>query len=176
MLTATMDAPAYVLPMLADYLLESVFDSYRLTVSGECSCSADLLSLTVYASHFVPLPLCVDAWTGDRPAGALVRLASLLMPPAMLSLSVSASVTDVRVLHVTTSDVDRRLDSFIDMQLLPNRARMDAGYVRRRLAASADRWRGRIVNVDMTAGMVVRSIGDFAGDRWPSVASCMIGG
>lgn len=172
----TANTPAYVLPMLSDYLLESVFEAYRATVSSECSRSVDALALCVYASYFIPLPLRVEAWTGDRPASILVRLASMLMPSATLSLSASANLGNIQVLRVSTNDVDKQIDVLIDMQLLPNRSRMDVGYMRRRLAASARQWHDRVMNVGVTPRVIVQTISDLAGDRWPSVAARVIGG
>lgn len=170
------NAPAYVLPMLSDYMLETCFEAYRLTVSGECRRSADAAALFAYAAHIVPLPLRIEVWTGDRPASVLARLASLLVPSAVVSVDCMALADPSKPVRLSTNLADRHTDSFVDMQLLPNRARMDAGYIRQRLAVSANIWRDLVKAAGERPGAVLRTLAVLAGDRWPMVAAWMIGG
>ena len=169
------NAPAYVLPMLSDYLLETVFGAYWMAGSRECGLSADVAALYAYAAYFVALPLRVGAWSGDRPASVLVRVVSLLVPSCVVSVDCGTSAVNPQALRLSTNDTDRRVDELIDMQLLPNRARRDAGYIRQRLATSAGVWRGRVMETGERPGDVLRTLGEFAGRRWSNVAAWMIG-
>lgn len=163
--------PAVLLTDLSNYILESVFADYKLTISGECQRSSDRLALTICASHYVLLPLRVDAWTGDRPTSMMLRLSSVLMPSALLSLNCQADAEPSRVLRLTSNGTDQRTDTLLDMMLLPNRARMDAGYIRQRLEISASQWRDRVLRNGKSPGMVLRSLGALAGGQWPRVAA-----
>ncbi|MBT1178612.1 hypothetical protein [Bifidobacterium vespertilionis] len=162
------DAIAYVLPMTARYLLENAYGDYRLAVSHGIEDMARMAALSAYAGHVEPQSVTFSAWTADTAACTMVATYALLLPTGLLK---AGQVPGGRpALRIQGDDSDRRTTTLLDMQLLPARARMDAGHVRNRIATSACANLGQITAVRECGASVIRAVAALAGDDWPGVA------
>ena len=170
--TCTADAIPYVLPMVARYLLESAYGDYQLTVSHRIEDTARLAALCAYAGHIAPQHVTFTAWTADPAACTMLATFALLLPTGVLKAGMFPE--DGPAVRVEGDDTDRCATTLLDMQILPARARMDAGHVRNRLASSAHANRGRINTTAGERGMtVVQAVAALAGGCWPGVADML---
>ncbi|MBW3089590.1 hypothetical protein [Bifidobacterium miconisargentati] len=169
------NAPGYVLDAVTWFLLGNVFGDYRLTVTNQCERTARTIALAVYSGHVAPLPFSLSVWSGDRPAFVLAQYAGLLLPACTLTIRQYTTPT-ARTLTLKTDGTDGRLDTLIDRRELPSRSRMDIGYMRRRIASSAEANRTRITRAGERGLSVPEAVGMIAGGVWPSIAAIVIGG
>ena len=165
------DSIPYVLPMTADYLLECAYGPYMLTVSRRTEETARMMALFAYASHIRALPLVFSAWTASTADCVMVQAVSLLLPSGVLTIGTVPNLSKARRVPVLSNVVDQGIDTLLDTQLMPSRARMDAGYVRRRIARSADMNRSRILEAGERGGAIIRTLGALAGVPWPQAAA-----
>ena len=170
------DSIPYVLPMTAGYLLECAYGPYRLTVSRRTEETARMMALFAYASHIRALPLVFSAWTASTADCVMVQAVSLLLPSGVLTIGTVPNLSKTRCVPVSANAVDQGIATLLDTQLMPSRARMDAGYVRQRIARSADMNRSRILEAGERGGAIIRALGALAGVPWPQAAARLIEG
>lgn len=170
--SAMPDSIGYVLPMTARYLLENAYGDYRLAVSHSIESMSRMAALCAYAGHIAPQHVTFTAWTADTASCTMVATYALLLPTGLLS---AGQIPGERhVLRIQGDDSDRGTTTLLDMQLLPARARMDAGHVRNRMASSAHANRDRIATTVRECGMSVpEAVAALAGDCWPDVADML---
>ena len=157
--------------MTAGYLLECAYGPYRLTVSRRTEETARMMALFAYASHIRALPLVFSAWTASTADCVMVQAVSLLLPSGVLTIGTVPNLSKARRVPVSANAVDQGIATLLDTQLMPSRARMDAGYVRQRIARSADMNRSRILEAGERGGAIIRTLGAFAGVPWPQAAA-----
>ena len=130
-----------------------------------------MMALFAYASHIRALPLVFSAWTASTADCVMVQAVSLLLPSGVLTIGTVPNLSKARRVPVSANAVDQGIATLLDTQLMPSRARMDAGYVRQRIARSADMNRSRILEAGERGGAIIRTLGAFAGVPWPQAAA-----
>lgn len=159
------NTPGYVLQATTDYLLESAYGLYRLTVTHEAIDMARCLTICAYATWINPTSIAFTAKNDDLPALRMMQAATLLCADARTTLTTGPMPTRG---HKTlrTGKTDTRIDGILNLGLLPTRNRQDLHYMRRRMAASATR-------LNYPGGNVLAFIASQAGRPWDKTVAAL---
>lgn len=160
---------AYTLSTTSDYLLETAYGPYQLTVSNGTRIMARIMALVALASHLKPMPVRFRALNDDPGACVMVQTMSLLCPQGNLTFTPCDQV--FRTLMLVTHPTDRATVTLMDSATTPIRSRMDVAYMRRRLASCACTNRDQALHDGEQLSVLLHRLGDLAGDQWPSVAT-----
>ena len=163
------DQAGYVLDTTSDYLLETAYGPYRLTVSSGTRIMARIMALVALASHLEPMPVRFQALNDDPGACVMVQTMSLLCPQGNLTFAPCDQA--FHTLTLVTHPTDRATVTLMDSATIPVRSRMDVAYMRRRLASCARTNRGQALRDGKQLSVLLHRLGDLAGDQWPSVAA-----
>lgn len=163
------DQAGYVLDTTSDYLLETAYGPYRLTVSSGTRIMARIMALVVLASHLEPMPVRFQALNDDPGACVMVQTMSLLCPQGGLTFTPCDQA--LRTLMLVTHPTDRATVTLMDSATTPIRPRMDVAYMRRRLASCARTNHDQALRDGEQPSVLLHSLADMAGDQWPSVAT-----
>lgn len=159
------DAPVYVLQAATDYLLESAYGLYRLTVTHDAIDTARCLSMCTYATWIKPTSIAFTAKNDDLPALRMLQAAMLLCADARTTLTTGPMPVRGHI-ALRTGKTDTLIDGILDLGLLPTRSRRDLHYVRRRMAVSAAR-------MNYPGGNVLAFIASRAGDPWDKTMAAL---
>lgn len=163
------DQAGYVLDTTSDYLLETAYGPYRLTVSSGTRIMARIMALIALASHLEPMPVRFQALNDDPGACVMVQAMSQLCPQGNLTFTPCDQA--FRTLTLVTHPTDRATVTLMDSATIPVRSRMDVAYMRRRLASCARTNRDQALRDGIQLSVLLHRLGDLAGDQWPSVAT-----
>lgn len=162
------DQAGYVLDTTSDYLLETAYGPYRLTVSSGTRIMARIMALVALSSHLEPMPVRFRALNDDPGACVMVQAMSLLCPQG--SLTFTPCDQAFRTLTMVTHPTDRAIVTLMDSATIPVRSRMDVAFMRRRLASCARANHDQALRDGEQPSVLLRSLGGLAGRQWPSVA------
>lgn len=163
------DQAGYVLDTTSDYLLETAYGPYRLTVSSGTRIMARIMALVALASHLEPMPVRFRALNDDPGACVMVQTMSLMCPQGNLTFAPCDQA--FRTLTLVTHPTDRATVNLMDSTTIPVRSRMDVAFMRRRLASCARTNRDQVWRNGEQPSALLHGLADLAGDQWPSVAT-----
>lgn len=163
------DQTGYVLDTTSDYLLETAYGPYRLTVSSGTRIMASIMALVMLASHLEPMPVRFQALNDDPGACVMVQTMSLLCPQGNLTFAPCDQA--FHTLTMVTHPTDRATVTLMDSATIPVRSRIDVAYMRRRLASCARTNRDQVWWNGEQPSRLLHRLADLAGDQWPAVAA-----
>lgn len=159
------NTPGYVLQATTDYLLESAYGLYRLTVTHEAIDMARCLTMCTYATWIKPTSIAFTAKNDDLPALRMLQAATLLCADARTTLTTGPMPMQGHKI-MRTGKTDTRIDGILNLGLLPTRNRQDLHYMRQRMAASATR-------LNYPGGNVLAFIASQAGHPWDKTVAAL---
>lgn len=163
------DQAGYVLDTTSDYLLETAYGPYRLTISSSTRIMTRIMALVALASHLEPMPVRFQAVNDDPGACVMVQAMSLLCPQGNLTFTPCDQA--FHTLTLVTHPTDRATVTLMDSATIPVRSRIDVAYMRRRLASCARTNRGQVWRNGEQPSRLLHRLADLAGDQWPAVAA-----
>lgn len=159
------NTPGYVLQATTDYLLETAYGLYRLTVTHDATDTARCLTMCAYATWITPTSIAFTAKNDDLPALRMLQAATLLCADARTTLTAGPFPKRGHKI-IRTGKTDTMIDSVLTLGLLPTRNRQDLHYMRQRMAASARR-------LDYRGGNVLEFIASQAGASWDKTVKAL---
>ncbi|KFI96885.1 hypothetical protein [Bifidobacterium stellenboschense] len=159
------NTPGYVLQATTDYLLETAYGLYKLTVTHDAIDTARCLTMCAYASWIAPTSIAFTAKNDDLPALRMLQAATLLCADARTTLTTGPFPKRGHKI-IRTGKTDTMIDSVLALGLLPTRNRQDLHYMRQRMAASARR-------LDYRGGNVLEFIASQAGASWDKTVAAL---
>lgn len=159
------NTPGYTLQATTDYLLESAYGLYRLTVTHDAIDMARCLTMCAYATWIAPTSIAFTAKNDDLPALRMLQAAMLLCADARTTLTTGPLPKRGHKI-IRTGKTDTMIDSVLALGLLPTRNRQDLHYMRQRMAASARR-------LDYKGGNVLKFIASQAGETWDETVAAL---